>query len=81
MPAHQNTFSKVGTIVEPDSPPPDKKFDSELPGGKSKFEELMKSAVSIKTARMDTKKRKFEKLPIFLKAGVYYAQKLEIIRQ
>lgn len=30
---------------------------------------------------MDSKKRKFELLPSFLKAGVYYTQKLETVRQ
>lgn len=73
LPAHQNTFSKVGNIVEPDSPPPEKNVEPEEPGGMSKFESMMKAAVGIKTAQMDSKKRKFEKLPNFLKAGVYYA--------
>lgn len=40
----------------------------------------MKAAVSIKSAQLDQKKRKFEKLPTFLKAGVYYQNKLENVR-
>ena len=80
--ASQNTFSKVGEINEPDSPPPDKKEDKdESGGGMSKFEHLMKAAVSIKSAQLDLKKKKFELLPNFLKAGVYYTQKLETVRK
>jgi hypothetical protein len=40
----------------------------------------MKAAVSIKSAQLDQKKRKFEKLPTFLKAGLYYSNKLEVVR-
>ena len=38
LPAHKNTFSKVGNIDEPDSPPPEKKVDPDEPAGMSKFE-------------------------------------------
>lgn len=47
----------------------------------SKFEQMMKAAVNIKSAQLDVKKRKFEKLPMFLKAGLYYSQKLENVRK
>ena len=70
------SFSKVSDYKAPDSPPPEK-IDEEPVGGMTKFEQLMKAAVSIKSAQLDQKKRKFEKLPSFLKAGVYYTQKLE----
>jgi len=46
----------------------------------TKFESLMKAAVGIKSAQLDQKKKKFEKLPTFLKAGVYYTNKLECVR-
>jgi hypothetical protein len=46
----------------------------------SRFESLMKAAVGIKSAQLDQKKKKFEKLPTFLKAGVYYTTKLECVR-
>lgn len=65
----------------PDSPPPEKKEEEDAPGGMNKFEQMMKAAVSIKSAQLDTKKRKFEKLPTFLKAGLYYSQKLENTRR
>jgi|HubBroStandDraft_2_1064218.scaffolds.fasta_scaffold6635322_1 hypothetical protein len=38
LPASQNTFSKVGNIDEPDSPPPEKKVETEEPSGMSKFD-------------------------------------------
>lgn len=41
----------------------------------------MKAAVSIKSAQLDQKKRKFEKLPSFAKASVYYSNKLETVRK
>ena len=47
----------------------------------SKFDQLMKAAVSIKSAELESKRKKFEKLPMFLKAGVYYSQKLENVRK
>lgn len=69
----------------PDSPPP-KKEESEdeadkSKGGMGKFERMMKAAVSIKSAELESKRRKFEKLPMFLKAGVYYSNKLEALRE
>ena len=71
----------------PDSPPNEKADEvdeSQLPPGSkpgmSKFEQLMKAAVSIKSAQLDQKKKRFEKLPTFLKAGVYYSNKLENLR-
>jgi hypothetical protein len=42
---------------------------------------MMKAAVSIKSSQLESKRRKFEKLPMFLKAGVYYSQKLENVRK
>ena len=44
------TFSKVGDIKVPDSPPPEKEEEPEEGGGMSKFERMMKAAVSIKSA-------------------------------
>lgn len=72
----------------PDSPPPEREDNAndnmgimgEEKPGMGKFEQLMKAAVSIKTAQLDQKKRKFEKLPTFLKAGLYYSNKLEVVR-
>lgn len=40
----------------------------------------MKAACSIKQNEMDSKKRKFELMPAYLKAGVYYSTKLEGVR-
>jgi hypothetical protein len=77
--AAKNTFSKVADLKIPDSPPPEKNDEPEEPG-MNKFEQMMKAAVSIKSAQLDSKKRKFEKLPMFLKAGLYYSQKLEAVR-
>lgn len=69
----------------PDSPPPEKKDsdpeDNGAKGGMGKFERMMKAAVSIKSAELESKRRKFEKLPMFLKAGVYYSTKLEAVRE
>lgn len=47
----------------------------------SKFEHLMKAACTIKQEEMESRRRKFEKLPAFLKAGVYYTTKLECTRK
>mgnify|MGYP001626761640 CR=1 FL=1 len=79
-PAYLNTFSKVADLKVPDSPPPEKNEDEDLskPG---KFEHLMQAACSIKETEMQSRRRKFERLPAFLKAGVYYTTKLEAIRQ
>jgi hypothetical protein len=41
----------------------------------------MKAACSIKTAELDLRKKKFELLPAFLKAGVYYTTKLDAVRK
>lgn len=81
--AARNTFSKVADLKIPDSPPPEKQEEEEetdAKGGMSKFERMMKAAVSIKSSELESKRRKFEKLPMFLKAGVYYSNKLEAIR-
>jgi hypothetical protein len=40
----------------------------------------MKAACTIKQGEMESRRRKFEKLPAFLKAGVYYTTKLECTR-
>jgi hypothetical protein len=81
--AAKNTFSKVADLKIPDSPPPEKQeSDTEdAKGGMGKFERMMKAAVSIKSAELESKRRKFEKLPMFLKAGVYYSTKLEAVRE
>ncbi len=50
-------------------------------GGMSKFDHLMKAAVSIKSAQLEQKRKKFELLPTFLKAGVYYTQRLGVVRK
>jgi hypothetical protein len=47
----------------------------------NKFEQMMKAAVSIKQTQLESKRKKFEKLPMFLKAGVYYTQKLDNVRK
>lgn len=81
-----SSFSRVADMKIPDSPPPEKEEENNMgimgeeKPGMGKFEQLMKAAVSIKTAQLDQKKRKFEKLPTFLKAGLYYTNKLEVVR-
>ena len=79
-PAYLNTFSKVADLKVPDSPPPEKNEEEDLskPG---KFEHLMNAACKIKETEMQGKRRKFERLPAFLKAGVYYTTKLEQVRK
>ena len=52
----------------------------EDPSKPSKWEHLMKAACTIKQGEMESRRRKFEKLPAFLKAGVYYTTKLECTR-
>jgi len=80
-PAHVNIFSKKANLKIPDSPPPEEeKVESPKPGQKSKFEELMQAACHIKQNEMENRRRKFELLPSFLKAGVYYSTKLEGVR-
>lgn len=80
-PAHINIFSKKANLKIPDSPPPEPEVESPTkPGEKGKFEKLMQAACSIKQNEMDKLKRRFELLPAFLKAGVYYSTKLESVR-
>ena len=80
-PALVNPFSKAANVKIPDSPPPPEEPESPPgPGKKSKFERLMQAACSIKQNELDNRKRKFELLPAFLKAGVYYTTKLEGVR-
>ncbi len=81
IPAHVNIFSKKANLKIPDSPPPEPEVDSPAkPGEKNKFERLMQAACSIKQNELESRKRKFELLPAFLKAGVYYSTKLEGVR-
>ena len=84
-PEHQvsaalNTFSRVADLKIPDSPPPEENKDDDEPG-MNKFESMMKAACSIKSNELDAKKKKFEKLPMFLKASVYYTAKQECVRK
>lgn len=80
-PAHINIFSKKANLKIPDSPPPEQeKEESPKPGEKNSFEKLMQAACSIKQNEIDQRKRKFELLPAFLKASVYYSTKLECVR-
>ena len=78
IPAYINRFSKVADFKAPDSPPPEKECDNL--SGPNSFEDLMKAACSIKQNELDSRRRKFERLPAFLKAGVYYTNKLECTR-
>jgi hypothetical protein len=80
-PAYINRFSKVADLKIPDSPPPEKEPEDNDPNKPNKFEQLMKAACSIKQNEMESRRRKFERLPAFLKAGVYYTNKLECTRQ
>lgn len=75
------TFSKVADLKVPDSPPPEKVEEEEDLSKPGKFEHLMQAAVSIKQNEMEARRRKFERLPAFLKAGVYYTTKLEATRK
>jgi hypothetical protein len=81
IPAHVNRFSKLANFKAPDSPSPEKEKEDEDPNAPNKFEQMMKAACSIKQTEMESRRRKFEKLPAFLKAGVYYTNKLEATRQ
>ena len=81
IPAHINRFSKLANFKAPDSPPPEKEKEDDDPNAPNKFEQMMKAACSIKQTEMESRRRKFEKLPAFLKAGVYYTNKLEATRQ
>jgi hypothetical protein len=54
----------------------------EEPGdGKNKFDELMKAACHIKGEQLAQKRRKFELMSSFMKAGVYYTKKLGTVRK
>ena len=62
----------------PDSPPPEEeKPDPKEP---NKFDQMMRAACSIKSYQLEQQRKKFELLPTFLKAGVYYTQKHEVLR-
>lgn len=78
---HSKRFSKLADFNPPDSPPPEEKEEPEDPNGPSKFDQLMRQACSIKTHQLEQQRKKFELLPTFLKAGVYYTQKHEVIRR
>ena len=74
-----NRFSKLGDFKVPDSPPPEEeKPDPKEP---NKFDQMMRAACSIKGAQLEQQRKKFELLPTFLKAGVYYTQKHEVLRR
>lgn len=68
------SFSKLANFKAPDSPPPEKeKSDDETdPNKPSKFDTMMRQACSIKTYQLEAQRKKFELMPTFLKAGVYY---------
>ena len=74
-----NAFSKVADLKVPDSPPPEKEKEEDI-NEPNKFEHLMQAACSIKQTEMESRRRMFERLPAFLKAGVYYTTKLEAVR-
>ena len=40
----------------------------------------MQVACSIKQTELESKRKKFEQMPAYLKAGVYYTTKLECVR-
>lgn len=69
--AARSCFSKVADFKAPDSPEQKKEEDDD-PNGPNKFDQLMKAACSIKSHQLEQQRRKFELLPSFLKAGVYY---------
>jgi tetratricopeptide (TPR) repeat protein len=78
--AAKNKFSKLADFKPPDSPPPEKEKEDDDPNAPNKFDQLMKAACSIKSSQLEQQRRKFELLPSFLKAGVYYTQKHEVVR-
>ena len=45
------------------------------------FDSLMKQAVSLKTSQMMQKRKKFETMPLFIKAGLYYLPKFMNVRK
>ena len=66
----QASFSKLTDFKLPDSPPPEEeKPDPKEP---NKFDQMMRAACSIKSYQLEQQRKKFELLPTFLKAGVYY---------
>ena len=68
--AAKNMFTKLADYKVPDSPPPEEeKPDPKEP---NKFDQLMRAACSIKSQQLEQQRKKFELLPTFLKAGVYY---------
>lgn len=69
--AARSTFSKLADFNPPDSPEQKKEEDDD-PNGPNKFDQLMKAACSIKSHQLEQQRKKFELLPSFLKAGVYY---------
>ena len=73
-------FSKLQDFNPPDSPMKKVEEDDD-PNAPNKFDQLMKAACSIKTAQLDQQKKKFDLLPMFLKAGVYYTQRHEVVRR
>ena len=77
-----NRFTKLADYSVPDSPPPEPEKDDDDgdPNKPSKFDQLMRAACSIKSHQLQVQRKKFELLPTFLKAGVYYTQKHEVIR-
>ena len=84
--AAKNPFTKAFVDDDdcPKTPPEEMSAgsdDGSDPKKPNKFERLMKAACSIKTAELDLRKKKFELLPAFLKAGVYYTTKLDSIRK
>ena len=75
-----NTFSKVADLKIPDSPPPEENNDEPEEKGMNKFERMMKAACSIKSQELESKRKKFEKLPMFLKASAYFTTKQNLVR-
>ena len=75
------SFSKVANMKFPDSPPPEEEKLEDIEGQPNKFEHLMQAACTIKQTEMESKRKMFERLPAFLKAGVYYTTKLEATRK
>ena len=74
------SFSKLDNFKAPDSPPPEPEKEDDDPNAPNKFDSLMRAACSIKTAQLEQQRRKFELLPKFLQAGVYYTHRHEVTR-
>lgn len=79
--ASQNRFTKLADFKVPDSPPPEEEKEDDDPNAPSKFDQLMRAACSIKTHQLESQRKKFELMPTFLKSGVYYTTKHEVVRQ